>query len=105
MQTLIEPLSHTVAMESANGTPAAGHRIRSVSIIGGFLDGAQFDFCDGLNCLIGARGAGKTTVVELVRFALDLLPTRDANAGERRRIESLVEKNLAGGRVKVTIET
>ena len=81
------------------------YRIRSITVSGGFLDGAEFKFTDGLNCFIGARGAGKTTVVELIRYTLDLLPPRDTQLGERRRIESLVEKNLAGGRVDVAIET
>jgi len=83
----------------------ATHKIRSVSILGGFLDGQTFDFTDGLNCLIGARGAGKTTVVELVRYALDAMPSRETAPTERRRIESLVQRNLADGRIEVTIET
>ena len=81
------------------------HRIRCISIIGGFLDGTKFELADGLNCFIGARGAGKTTMLEFVRYALDALPGREEQPIERRRIESLVEKNLAGGRVEVTIET
>jgi DNA repair ATPase RecN len=81
------------------------HRIRCISIIGGFLDGTKFELADGLNCFIGARGAGKTTMLEFVRYALDALPSREEQPIERRRIESLVEKNLAGGRVEVTIET
>jgi hypothetical protein len=32
------------------------HRLQSVSIVGGFLDGQRFDPSDGLNCIIGARG-------------------------------------------------
>ena len=86
-------------------TNATSHRIRSISVIGGFLDGAQFDLADGLNCFIGARGTGKTTALEFVRYALDALPVREHQPTERRRIESLVERNLAGGRVEVTIET
>ena len=39
------------------------HRLRSVSIAGGFLDGAEFELSEGLNCLIGHRGAGKTTTL------------------------------------------
>lgn len=78
-------------------------RLRSVRITGGFLDGSEFDLADGLNCLIGARGTGKTTVLELVRYALDALPaTADA---ERQRIETLVEANLGAGTVELTIET
>jgi len=72
------------------------HRIRCISIIGGFLDGTKFELADGLNCFIGARGAGKTTMLEFVRYALDALPSREEQPTERRRIESLVEKNLAG---------
>lgn len=86
-------------------TNATSHRIRSISVIGGFLDGARFELADGLNCFIGARGTGKTTALEFVRYALDALPVREDQPSERRRIESLVERNLAGGRVEVTIET
>lgn len=81
------------------------HRLKSLMVIGGFLDGTTFDLSEGMNCIIGARGTGKTTVLELVRFALDALPARDEDADERRRIESLVAENLAGGRVELTIET
>ncbi len=87
------------------GTNATSHRIRSITVIGGFLDGARFDLSDGLNCFIGARGTGKTTALEFVRYALDALPVREQQPVERRRIEALVERNLAGGRVEVTIET
>lgn len=78
-------------------------RLRSIRITGGFLDGAAFDLADGLNCLIGARGTGKTTVLELVRYALDALPP--ANDAERQRIETLVKANLGDGTIELTIET
>ena len=48
--------------------PAANfHRLRFLSVIGGFLDGQTLEFSSGLNCLIGARGTGKTTALELIR--------------------------------------
>ena len=81
---------------------AKHHRLKSLRIIGGFLDGMEVDLADGLNCIIGARGTGKTTILEFIRYALDAMPT-DGNA--RRQIESLIEKNLAGGRVELGIET
>ena len=81
------------------------HRLRFLSIIGGFLDGQTFEFSDGLNCLIGARGTGKTTALELIRYALDMPTSRESDAAESRRIESLVQKNLGGGRIQVGIET
>lgn len=81
------------------------HRIRSISVTGGFLDGLHLDFADGLNCLIGHRGTGKTTVLEFIRFALDISPASDNLSAARSRAQSLVENNLWGGRVQLAIET
>lgn len=78
------------------------HRLLWLHVVGGFLDGLKLEFVPGLNCVIGGRGAGKTTVLELLRFALDDLPD-DPEAHER--IESLVTKNLEFGRVEVGITT
>lgn len=93
------------AVRADEATRFGSHRLKSLSVIGGFLDGATFDLSEGLNCIIGARGTGKTTVLELVRFALDALPAQDDDSGERQRVESIVAQNLAGGRVELTIET
>jgi len=81
------------------------HRLRSLTIVGGFLDGAKIEFVPGLNCIIGARGTGKTTVLEFIRYALDRLPSMDDDRQARDRIESLVERNLKGGRIELQVET
>jgi ABC-type branched-subunit amino acid transport system ATPase component len=44
--------------------------IERLEVRGGFLDGLDLAFGHGLNVLIGPRGAGKTSVLELVRFVL-----------------------------------
>lgn len=44
--------------------------IERLQIEGGFLDGLDVKFSSGLNVLIGARGTGKTSVIELIRFVL-----------------------------------
>ena len=88
---------------AANGN--GSHRLKSLAISRGFLDGIRFELADGLNCLIGGRGTGKTTALELVRYVMDALPGREEYAAERKRIESLVEKNLAGGTVELEVET
>jgi len=36
----------------------------------GFLAGANIEFTPGLNVIIGARGTGKTSVIELIRYCL-----------------------------------
>ena len=89
-------------------TPSANqayHKLKSLEIVGGFLDGARFEFSDSLNCLIGCRGTGKTTVLEFIRYALAALPSGEDNPQLSRNIESLVRSNLGGGRLKLTIET
>lgn len=84
-------------------TGPGGHRLKAVRIVGGFMDGVKLDLSESLNCLIGARGTGKTTVLELVRYALDALPPGDD--AERQRIEALVRTNLGDGTVELIIET
>lgn len=81
----------------------AVQRIEYLSVIGGFLDGLRITFREGLNTIIGARGTGKTTAVEFIGYALDSLPSREHAADERKRIETLVKRNLGGGRISVGI--
>lgn len=47
-------------------------RIERVHIEEGFLDGLEVSFAPGLNVIIGARGTGKTSLIELVRFCLGI---------------------------------
>lgn len=87
------------------GPSARFHRLRDLQVIGGFLDGARFSFTEGLNCLIGPRGSGKSTAVELIRFAFDQGPTSADGSAAQRRFQSLIEANLSGGQVQLDIET
>jgi DNA repair ATPase RecN len=80
------------------------HRLKSLSVVGGFLDGMNIEFVDGLNCLIGHRGTGKTTVLEFIRYALDEFP-RDDGGQARRRVEALVRSNLGDGRIRLAVQT
>ncbi|MEX0643115.1 MAG: AAA family ATPase [Pirellulales bacterium] len=81
------------------------HRLKSLSVIGGFLDGLSIEFADGLNCLIGHRGTGKTTVLEFIRYALDEFPRDEAGQACRKRVEALVRGNLGDGRIRLAVET
>jgi len=76
-------------------------RIRSVEVDEGFLGGLRLECSDHLTCVIGSKGSGKTTLLELLRYALDLAP---GGEGEREQ-ELLVRRNLAGGTVRVVLET
>ena len=79
--------------------------ILTLTVVGGLLDGTRIEFDTRLNCIIGARGTGKTTLLEFVRWVLDELPRKDIAPAARKRVESLIEGNLQGGRVELEIET
>jgi len=81
------------------------HQFRSLAVIGGFLDGLKISFSEGLNCIIGARGTGKTTILEFIRYAMDAVPSGENATSSRKRIDSIVSKNLCGGRVELEVET
>jgi len=46
--------------------------ILSVSFDGGVLDGQTIRFSPELNTLIGIRGSGKSSILEVIRYALDI---------------------------------
>ncbi|MGC4897377.1 PHP domain-containing protein [Micromonospora sp. DT31] len=64
--------------------------IESVTVTGGFLDGQQFRFSCDLNCLLGGTGAGKSLLIELVRFALD----QQTDAGDFPQVRTEVDSRL-----------
>ena len=76
--------------------------IRGIKITHGFLGGLDTPLSEHLNCVIGARGTGKTSLIEFIRYALDLMPSSEP---ERRRIMGIVEGNLAGGRIELSLTT
>lgn len=90
-------MGNTVNLSKTN------HTILGAEITGGFLEGAHLEFSDGLNCIIGGRGTGKTTILELVRHVLGLMP--DPKRSVRSRAHSVVQNNLASGRVKLHFQT
>ncbi|TKJ33491.1 AAA family ATPase [Blastococcus sp. CCUG 61487] len=45
--------------------------IEKVELTGGFLGGQSIELCADLNCLLGGTGAGKSLVLEAIRYAFD----------------------------------
>jgi hypothetical protein len=77
--------------------------IRAVAWQGGFLDGVRLRLSESLNCLVGGRGTGKSTVVESIRFALGL-PAIGTSAQRDHGV--IVETVLgAGTKVAMLVET
>lgn len=100
-----EPKAPPPPAESEAAQPTAHHAIVRLKVSGGFLADAELTFADGLNCLIGGRGTGKTTALELLRFGLGLMPDPKTHPQRHRTIDTLVKSNLGGGRLSVEVRT
>ena len=74
--------------------------IERVQIEEGFLDGLDVAFSPGLNVVIGARGTGKTSLIELVKFCLDV---KGHTPETSRRSFDHALSVLGNGQVTVTI--
>lgn len=81
--------------------PPSHARIIGMTVEGtGFLGGLATGWNDQLNTLIGGRGTGKSAIIEVLRYALDLRPYDDADGGRA----SLVQHALgSGGRVTLLV--
>ncbi len=84
-----------------NSDPAPEEHAELVALRweGGFLDGTAIHFNRNLNVLIGGRGAGKSTVVESLRYVLDLDPVGE----EARKSHGGIVRRVLGGGAKITL--
>ncbi len=74
----------------------------NISWEGGFLDGVSLDLADELTTLIGGRGTGKSTVIESIRFVLDLEPL---GPDAKKDHQSMVKNVLGSGATVVVTVT
>lgn len=75
--------------------------IRSIHFDGGILDGQTLYFSPELNTLIGIRGSGKSSILEAVRYALDI--PRGEKAQDTRYKDDLIRHTLgSGGKITLT---
>lgn len=77
--------------------------LKELSWEGGFLDGVTIPLSSDLTALIGGPGTGKSTVIESLRFVLDLAPIGKAAKADHEAIVSNVLRS--GTVVNLKIET
>lgn len=74
--------------------------IRSIRFTGGTLHDKELNFSPELNTLIGIRGSGKSSILEVLRYALEI-PFGE-KAGDQEYKEKLVGFTLgSGGKVEI----
>lgn len=85
-------------------------RIESLVTTQGHLERAPLAFVPGLNCIIGARGTCKSTIVETLRFLFDSDPSRVAELLEKRADATdgpshagLIRATLRGGTARMVL--
>lgn len=76
--------------------------IDKIEVFGGYLDGLSVDLSRNLNTVIGGRGTGKSTLLELIRYAIDFEPKSRESI---KYFRDLVKANLGldGGRIELHI--
>jgi ABC-type cobalamin/Fe3+-siderophores transport system ATPase subunit/predicted metal-dependent phosphoesterase TrpH len=75
--------------------------IKNISFEGGTLDGKQVNFSPELNTLIGIRGSGKSSILETIRYVLDI-PFGE-QATDKKYKSALIAHTLgSGGKTIIT---
>ncbi len=86
----------------AASVPKVGHsHIDAVRFEGGLLNGVRVPFSPHLNCLIGIQGSGKSSILESLRYALNI-PFGDQAQDKEYKTELLPYVLQSGG--KITVE-
>ncbi len=82
---------------------AARPAIKQVSWVGGYLDGVTLPISNDLTAIIGGRGAGKSTVIESIRYALDIdAISRQMKTDHKNMVDNVLH---AGTIIRVEVET
>ncbi len=74
-------------------------QILSMKITNGYLDGVTIHFSEHLNAVIGGRGTGKSTLLECIRYALELEPI---GRNALKQHNEIIKENI--GKSKARIE-
>lgn len=73
--------------------------IDRIQVFGGYLDGLDINFSSELNTIIGGRGTGKSTLINLIRYTLGIYDELT-----KKEIEEVVKANLGSNSyVELTI--
>ncbi|NYT60764.1 AAA family ATPase [Alcaligenaceae bacterium] len=77
-------------------------KILQMSITGGYLDGMSIVLSDHLNTIIGGRGTGKSTLLECLRYVLNILPKGKQS---QKLHQEIIKENLgkSAGRIEIEV--
>ncbi len=106
-QAFLDPQSR-IQLSGTRPSDALRHpRITGVSVKGAkFLADQELSFSENLNCVIGGRGSGKSSLLEYMRFALnqDDAPGKDQDASLSRKRSQLKESLGEAAEIRIAFE-
>ena len=76
-------------------------QILSMNITNGYLDELNIDFSEHLNAVIGGRGTGKSTLLECIRYALELEPI-GKNAVKQHN--EIIKENIGKSKARIELK-
>jgi len=101
-QAFLDPSSRVRLNSDAPKNYASA--ISRIRFVGGYLDGLDIEPSEHLNAVIGGRGTGKTTLLESIRFCLELEPLGES---ARHQHDIILKNNLGHekGLVEITLRS
>jgi hypothetical protein len=96
-QAVLDPTSRIRL--SSDPVPEEHSEFVALAWQGGFFDGIGIHFSDDLNVLVGGRGTGKSTIIESIRYALNVEPLGE----EARRLHDGIVRNVLKSGTKVSL--
>lgn len=80
--------------------PTYYSRIERIVVKRGYLEDLELELSPNLNAVVGGRGTGKSTLIEAVRYAMQLAPT---NKDAQRAHEGIIDANFAKEKAGIEI--
>ena len=107
-QAFLDPLSRIQLLGGQPSDVLIHPRITKVSVRGAkFLDDQEVNFSEGVNCVIGGRGSGKSSLLEYLRFALEVdqaaKPDPASSLG-RKREQLMRSLSQPGAEIRVSFQ-
>jgi len=75
-------------------------RLERLRVTGGYLDGLDIGFSEHLNAIIGGRGTGKSTLLESIRYVLDLRPI---GKNAQKQHDEIIKENFGKSKARVEL--
>jgi energy-coupling factor transporter ATP-binding protein EcfA2 len=95
-------VDHAYRVKKATPPEISNAYIKSIRFEGGLLSGKEISFSPELNTLIGIRGSGKSSILEILRYALDIpLSTQTMDRQYKSDLIQFVLKS--GGKVVIQL--